>query len=155
MPCVESFGPEEYSVMARRNASLGPAGKVLFLSLIASVSLLIGLGFAWFGAWPVLPFAGAEVLAVVLAFRIAAMHADDFERLTISGERLTIETGDLGRRSREDFHRYWAKVVLRQDAGRFHLAFRSHGREVEFGRLLSDEQKLALAGRIRERLSRP
>ena len=38
-----------------------------FLSL-AAVVLAIGSGFALVGAWPVLPFAGLEVLALGIAY---------------------------------------------------------------------------------------
>jgi uncharacterized membrane protein len=42
------------------NRSLGPAGRRWFLGLIGGTTLAIAGGAAVIGAWPVMPFAGAE-----------------------------------------------------------------------------------------------
>jgi uncharacterized membrane protein len=121
------------------------------VTIIASFSLLIGLGFFLIGAWPVLPFTGLEVLAVALAFHHVHRHAGDYESLTIEGDSLAIEKHDCNHDSRTVFNRYWAQVLLRQrPSGDHALLLRSHSREVEFGRrFLSDEQRLMLARQLR------
>lgn len=54
--------------------SISPAGLLgVFLGL-ACVTLGIGAGFAALGAWPVLPFAGLEVLVLGAAFVLHARH---------------------------------------------------------------------------------
>jgi uncharacterized membrane protein len=50
------------------NCSLSPAGLGLIFLSLAAVVLAIGIGFAVIGAWPVLPFAGLEVLALGAAY---------------------------------------------------------------------------------------
>jgi uncharacterized membrane protein len=45
-----------------------PAGLLAALAALAAVTLAIGIGFALLGAWPILPFAGLEVLALAMAF---------------------------------------------------------------------------------------
>jgi uncharacterized membrane protein len=51
-----------------RNCSLSPAAFAGALALPAIVAMSIGIGFAVMGAWPILPFVGLELLALVAAF---------------------------------------------------------------------------------------
>ncbi len=51
-----------------RNCSISPAALLGSLAALAAVTLAIGIGFSLLGAWPVLPFAGLEVLALAIAF---------------------------------------------------------------------------------------
>ena len=143
-----------YKVIARPRCALSPRGMMVVVAITASFSLLIGLGFSLAGAWPVLPFAGLEVLAVAWAFHHIQRHAGDYESLTIEGDSLAIEKHDCNRDSRTVFNRYWAQILLRQrPSGDHALLVRSHGREVEFGRrFLSDEQRLLLAGQLKARV---
>ena len=54
---------------------MSPAGLAAAFSVLAFVTLAIGLGFAFVGAWPVLPFAGLEVLILLAAFFAYARRA--------------------------------------------------------------------------------
>jgi uncharacterized membrane protein len=47
---------------------MSPAALLGALAALAAVTLAIGIGFALLGAWPILPFAGLEVLALAMAF---------------------------------------------------------------------------------------
>ena len=68
-------------IAARRNCSISPNALLAMFALLAAVTLGIGIGFAALGAWLVLPFAGAEVLALVIAFVATTRHAADYERI--------------------------------------------------------------------------
>lgn len=127
---------------------------MVVVAITASFSLLIGCGFSLAGAWPVLPFAGLEVLTIAWAFHHIHRHAGDYESLTIEGDSLAIEKHDCNHDSRTVFNRYWAQILLRQQPSGGHaLLVRSHGREVEFGRrFLSDDQRLLLAGQLKKRV---
>jgi uncharacterized membrane protein len=147
----ESVG---FTLVARRNNSLSTAGRNLVLGSLFVISFLISLGFALQGAWMILPFAGLEMVFVYLAFRCLERHAGDFESLSIQGDRVLIERRERGEVSRHEFNRYWAQVVLQPARwGRQAvLALRSHGRQVEFGRLLTEEQRCEAARAIRDEL---
>jgi len=144
----------DYKVIARPRCALSSRGMVVIVTIIASFSLLIGLGFFLIGAWLVLPFAGLEVLAIALAFYHIHRHAGDYESLTIEGDSLAIEKHDCNHDSRTVFNRYWAQILLRQrPSGDHALLVRSHGKEVEFGRrYLSDDQRLMLVQQLKERV---
>ena len=52
--------------------------------------------------------------------------------------------------SRLELSRYWAKVVCEAEGSR--LALRSHGREIEVGRHLCEEQRLEMARDLKREL---
>jgi uncharacterized membrane protein len=144
----------EFLLIARRNNSLSSAARAVVLGSLVALSLAISLAFAVQGAWLVLPFAGAEMFVLFLAFRFIERHAGDFESIAIKDDRVLVERWETGRVSRYEFNRYWAQVVVSHSAsaGKSILALRSHGREVEFGQHLTEEQRDALARRLRQQL---
>ena len=138
--------------VSRPNRSLGPVARRWVLFAIAATTLGIGAGAAMFGAWPVMPFAGLEVLLVALAFRVLGTHDADFERLEVGDYEVTVEARDAARHTRFVAHRQWACLVLRERGGRCTLGLAYAGRTVPLGRMLSDEGRRALAERLRGRL---
>jgi uncharacterized membrane protein len=70
-------GATDIALVALRNNSLSSGGRLLIQGSLAAVALPISLGFALSGAWPILPFAGLELLVVGLAFRYMERHAGD------------------------------------------------------------------------------
>jgi uncharacterized membrane protein len=63
-----------------------------------------------------------------------------------------VEQFEGGSMRSQSFSRYWARVVVSPGGAR--LALRSHGRELEIGCNLSDEQRLELAQALQRRLRR-
>ena len=102
------------------------------------------------GAWLILPFAGLEMLVLYLAFRYVDRHAADYERITIDGDRVEVESFEGGRRRRHEFNRRWAQVVVGGDGER--VALRSHGRELEIGRFVGAERRLEIARELGQRM---
>lgn len=144
----------QFAVTARRNNSLTSAGRLLVFGFIFAVPVGIALGFAWLhGAWPLLPFAGAETLGLYLAYRCLERHAGDYERVTVGQERLVVEVVDGGHCMRQEFNRYWARLLVTDDGRDCRVALRSHGREMELGRYLDARGRRALAGELRRELA--
>ena len=143
-----------FVLVARRNNSLSPSGRKLVLGSLFVITLAISLAFALHGAWLILPFAGAELAMLYLAFHVLAQHAGDFESISISGDRVLIEQWVRGKVDRHEFSRYWARIVFEPSVpGRGGvLAVRAHGRRVEFGRHLTDEQRREVARTLRQEL---
>lgn len=142
----------DYKVVARPNCSISPAGMVKVVAVLAVLSLSIASAFALAGAWMVFPFAGLELLAIACAFYVVHRHAGDYESISIHGDRLAIEKRHYNNISQVVFHRYWAQVVLRPaPCGDQRLWLRSHGKEVEVGCYMNNEQRLALAKQLKKR----
>lgn len=154
MECNDARESGEFLLIARRNNSLSSTGRWFVLGSLVFLSFAISLAFAFVGAWLVLPFAGAEMAVLFLAFRHIERHAGDFESIAIKGDSVVMERWETGDVRRYEFNRCWAQVVLHREgpARRTTLALRSHGREVEFGRHLTEGQKEALAHTLRQQL---
>ena len=142
----------DYKIVARPNNSLSPQKTVKLVALLALFSLTVAIAFGFAGAWMVFPFAGLELLALAYAFYFIHCHADDYESITIAGDRLAIEKHHYKKTSQVVFHRYWARVVLRETpSGEHRLWLRSHGKEVEVGHFMNNRQRLALARQLQMR----
>lgn len=151
---IRSRQADTLLLVARRNDSLSPAGRRLFLLSIAVISFGIAVALGLHGAWFVLPFAGAEIVVLALAFWLIERHAGDVETLRLQGDTLLLERRRGGRCERHEFNRAWARLEVRRGRGgrAAGLALRSHGRAVDFGELLTEEQRLQVAGELRRRL---
>jgi uncharacterized membrane protein len=55
-------------IVARRYSSISPNALLTVFALLAAAAIGIGIVFAALGAWLILPFAGAEALALAIAF---------------------------------------------------------------------------------------
>jgi uncharacterized membrane protein len=139
----------------RPNCSLSWRGNQLFFIFIFAMSFGVAGIFAAQGLWMMLPFAGLEMLALGLALYQCALRGCQQEVITIQEQRVRIAVGrDRPERSCT-FERSWAKVVLERPEIRGHpsrLWIRSHGRQVEVGACLVDEERQRLAAALREAL---
>src|SRR5512140_3326181 len=111
LPCPD---PPPYIHMSMPNRSLGVVARRWAVAWIALTSLGIAGG-AWaIGAWPVMPFAGIEVLLVVFAFHVLGRHDADFERIEIGPHEVKVEARHA--RSVVEFvaYRPWAVVEVRE-----------------------------------------
>lgn len=144
--------------VARPNRSLAQNQARRLIFAVAGVTGIIAFVFACFGAWPVIPFAGVEVAVLWLALRHLQHHADDEERLDVNESFITVTRFVCGRQEVHQFPRYWVQLrienedVLGAGKGGCRLFLRSHGREQEVGRLLTEEQKRALVESLRKQL---
>jgi uncharacterized membrane protein len=132
----------EYVYIARRNNSLSSSGRLLVFGFTFLVSVGIAAAFSLiFGAWPILPFAGIEMGVLFFALRYIDRHAADYERITIQGDRVTVDVRAGAESSRFELNRYWAQVVCEGSR----LALRSHGLEIELGRHVCDGERREMA----------
>lgn len=142
-----------YVVHTIPNRSLGPRGRRWFLAAIGATTLVIAAAATAIGAWPVMPFAGAEVALLAIAFRVVARHDADFERLEIGEHEVSVEARDASAVTRFTAHLPWARVIMRSRGERCTLGLAYAGRVVPLGRLLSDEGRRKLAQDLRGRIA--
>lgn len=112
------------------------------------------MAFLHIGAWMVLPFAGLELVLVVLAFVVVLRHSGDYEKITFVEDHIEIEQSVLGKIKHVRFQRYWTRITLREGGnGKTSLWIGSHNQEVEFGRdTMDDAQREALASHLKRTL---
>ncbi len=144
----------DYKIIAQPNNSLSPRDVVKLMAVLAAINLLVGLGFTLAGAWLVMPFAGLELLAFGYAFYYVYSHASDFDSIEILEDAVVIESKSSQGSTRQEFQRYWIRVILREvTKGRTGIFIGSHGKELEFGRrFLDEEQRIFLVRALKEKL---
>ena len=76
----------------KRNISIAPVTMAFIFVGLGFVSLLIGSVFYLAGATLILPFSLIEIAALALAYFYNAIHANDYEILTIEGNSVRIES---------------------------------------------------------------
>lgn len=139
----------------KRNCSASPAQLAAVFASIVLLSLAIGIGFAVYGLWLVLPFVGLELVVLAAAFVCFGRHAGDYEVLELRAGRLRVEQLRGARRSAWQFAAPFARVETADEAvagGRDRLFVAAAGERVEVGakavgarrRQLADELKRAL-----------
>ena len=131
-----------FSLTVKRNCSISPRALAVLLALTAGLAFAIGIAFALYGAWPILPFAGLEIAALAAAFYLNGRHAADYERIALEAGLLVVEVRDGERVATHRFNPQWVR-----------LALRSQGRELEIGRHLDAPGRERLAQEVRGRLA--
>lgn len=133
------------------NCSLSVSGALLFFGSLCLVSFGIAGIFALRGFWPVLPFAGLEMLALGWALRVSLQRRFHRQTITVTDANVSIESRDRTFCSQVVFPRHWAQVKLRRPASRLHpsrLTIESHGRQCELGSFLTEAERQGLALRL-------
>jgi uncharacterized membrane protein len=142
----------EFVLHTRRVQSFDARRCGVAFALLACVTVAIAVVFAALGAWLILPFAGLEAVALILAFDWFARHAADSESLEIRGNAVRLAVREQSQTRHYELNRAWAQVVVDVRASNMRIALRSHGREIEIGRYLDAGGKQHLARELRSRL---
>ena len=140
--------PHRSTFDLRPNGSLGwrQAQRVCVALLL--LSTLVSGYFAALGAWLVLPFAGAEMALVAVALYLSCRWSCQGERISVDRDSVQVE------RRRAECHRFqraWARVVVVRDPRGWYpsrVYLRSHGRALEIGSRLVEEERLELAAEL-------
>ena len=128
--------------------------KFFFLG-ISCVRLTIAAAFATMGYWPVLPFAGAELLALWLCLRYSSRWSQAREIIEIDDQTVAVARGRRRPEHRWSFPRAWARIRFEPALVRMHpsrLLIGSHGRSVRLGAFLTEDEREQLARELRTAL---
>lgn len=132
----------------RPNSSLTWRGNLYFFLFMVSISFSIAGVFTALGYWMVFPFAGLEMAALGAALYLCASRAARCEVISIRDETVEVIIGRHRPEQSYNFNRHWARVVLIPPRTKGHpnrLVLCSHGRELEIGACLNNEERFYLA----------
>jgi uncharacterized membrane protein len=131
--------------------SLSPTGFLVLMAALGTVSFVTGMLFLLIGAWPVLGFFGLDVALVYVAFRLNYRSGRLYETVELTPAQLSwTRVHPSGRRERFDCNPYWARVNLREwPDGRTDLRLIAQGKELAFGRFLTDDERREFAAALR------
>lgn len=126
------------------------------IAALSGMVLLIGALFALLGVPLVLPFAGIEAVGLVVALYLSALHGAVRQVIRIGDREVRIETGRSAPALTESFRRPWVQVVLERVHDGWYpsrLLLRCHGRQVEVGGFLEEQERRRLAQLLRRVLN--
>ncbi|MDZ7751690.1 MAG: DUF2244 domain-containing protein [Gammaproteobacteria bacterium] len=138
-------------IIVRPNQSLTWAQMKGVFMAVAAVSITVGLGFTAMGYWPVLPFAGLELLTLGYCFYGCARRSEIREVITVDAGTVTVERGRKAPERRWQFQRHWTSVKLMSPAAAWHpsrLELREKGTRVEVGGFLTESERRQLADEL-------
>ena len=132
--------------------SLRPRPYLVLAGLAGGWAVLGGAFFALIGAWPILPFLGAEILgALALVLLHHRWSSRAREVISLHPDRLLVRRVDgLGRRQEASLDPYWARVEWSEREG---LALVQRRRRVRQPR--RQHRQLQRSRRRRNRRARP
>ena len=139
------------------NCSLSVRGAVLFFLTACAPCFGIAGILTFLGFWPVLPFAGLEMLLLGAALRISLARRHHRQSIMISESDVAIQTTIGKIHSEVVFPRHWAQVKLHRSTSRLHpsrLVIESHGRHCAVGDFLTDEERRGLYGKLTKLIGR-
>lgn len=148
--------PLRFEAVLQPHRSLSPAGFYGLMAAVAVVSFIAGLAFLLIGAWPVFGFFGLDVLLIYLAFRMSYRAAKLVERVQLSDSELLVwRQQPDGKVHHWRFQPYWVRVEIDEPADHHsQLRLTSHGRSLVIGSFLTFEERVELAGALRDALAR-
>jgi uncharacterized membrane protein len=137
------------------NASMSPRQALVFFAGMCLSCLGIATLFAARGFWPVLPFAGIELLALGAALAVVLKHNRYREVIGFDGDRIRVEFGVLGQgaRSRCEWPRSLARVWVERGphpGSPTQLVLACGGQRMMIGSCLTDAERVTLARRLKE-----
>ncbi len=139
---------DTFNLFAKPNRSLTPAGRLLWLALMASTTMLVAVaGFA-IGAWLILPFAGLEIALVWVAFRFIAQHDGDYETLTVGETNFKWEQRCGRCTDVLEGNKYWATFEPVNIVGRSEMRLRYAGKTIVVGKHFAIEEQKQLTQRL-------
>ena len=139
------------------NCSLSPRSALLFFGGICFVSFAVAGFWAARGFWPVVPFAGLEMILLGWALRASLRRRHHRETITVSDADVRVESRDASHYVEVVFPRHWARVKLRRPDSPLHpscLTIESHGRRCEVGSFLTEQERRGLAQRLTRLIGR-
>jgi|SRR5689334_19110665 len=155
-PVAECPGAEpEFSVTSRRHDAIGPSGRWWLFASLCALSFCFALMFAARGAWPVLPYSALEMAVLFWAFHRFARRFADWDRITVCGDRVIVESEHSGATEKRVFNRQWLRIELEQRGfGRSPaLVLRYAGQRTMVGEALPTAERLRLGRELRRALA--
>lgn len=130
----------------RPNRVLSRKGLRRLIVVLAALALATaGLG-AWQGNVFAPLFALVESIAMAIALSVAWRAGGRSERIVVDEQ--SVEVRSLPGRRRIRFQSHWVQVRLLPGRGHRRLVLTSHGRELEIGAFLADEERAELSGKL-------
>lgn len=124
----------------------------LFMFVVSSFALVIAISFASIGLWMILPFAGMEVLVLLIVMYRVSKKCYRKEVIRLNREAITVEQGQHFPRFRWHSELFWTRLIVQTPEHPWHsnkLILRGRHDQIEIGAFLNEQEKLDLLRQLR------
>ncbi len=148
--------PLLFNALLYPNRSLPNAGFIAVMTLVIAFNVIAGIVYLVIGAWPVVFFAGLDVFAVWLAFRLSYRQGRLHERVLMTADELWFcRVLPSGHESRWKLQPYWTRIEMERPVKHeSQLKLISHGKTLVLGAFLSPAERGELADALQEALAK-
>lgn len=122
-----------------------------FLYIVSTFALTIAVSFAAIGAWMILPFAGLEILALLIVMYRVSRKCYRKEVIHLNREAITVEQGLDKPHTRWNSELFWTRLIVQPSGHPWHsdkLYLRGRHDQIEIGSFLNDQEKQALVRQL-------
>jgi len=121
------------------------------------ICLGVAVAMAAFGYWMIIPFAGAEVVFIVVCLHWTLHRLSRKEVITVEQDAVRLEWGYRQPDTRVDLPRQWSRLKYHCPDSPFevgHLSLGAHGKYYALGQCLGRDEKKALFTELDSALNR-
>ncbi|WP_219918846.1 DUF2244 domain-containing protein [Rhodanobacter sp. PCA2] len=141
-------GLPRVTIWLRPNRTLSRRGLRRLIMVLVALALTTAVLGAWQGNVFAPLFALVESTAVAVALGVAWRAGDRSERITL--DETSLEVHSLPGRRRARFQSHWVRVRLDEGGnGCRRLLLSSHGRELEIGGFLAEQERVELLRKLK------
>ena len=136
------------TIMVMPNRAMPWQHIMMIYLLVSGVTISIAFSFFTQGLTLILPFAGLELLALGVVLYISAWRSNIKEVVNVNEEKIRIEIGRDVPEKIYELDKAWANIVLERSWNNWYpsrLLLRSHGRQLEIGKFLNEQERQCLA----------
>ncbi len=142
---------QEGTILLQPNNSMSWRVNLLLFGAMTVLSLTIATGFFLVGAGVILPFSLLELFALFVGTYYCLWQRQRKELITFAEHQVTVQKGFYRPLTTYRYHRLWCQLIIRRPTHPWKtpLVFlRSHGKELELGSFLNQQDKTILIARL-------
>ncbi|MEL0018045.1 MAG: DUF2244 domain-containing protein [Gammaproteobacteria bacterium] len=121
----------------RPNKSSSLRQNVLFFGMLSLICITFGVGFFIVGAPLILPFAGLEILALIIIIKLNRDWSNQLQILSIDKLHVKITNN----KRKKIYDRFLSKFLIQEKNGAKVILLQSHKEQIEIGRFLTADEK--------------
>ena len=144
-------------IIVMANRSMNWRQNLYLAATLGFVCMGMAIVLAWFGMWMILPFAGAEVVLIVVCLYLTQKRLSRKEVITVENEEIRLEWGYTEPEVTVNLPRQWSRLAYSFPESVFevgHLSVVAHGKRYILGSCLNKSEKQALYTELKSALAR-
>ena len=128
---------DKFYIKMRPNKSSSLRQNVLFFGMLSLICITFGIGFFIVGAPLILPFAGLEILVLIIIIKLNRDWSNQLQILAIDKLHVKITNN----KRKKIYDRFLSKFLIQEKNGVKVILLQSHKEQIEIGRFLTADEK--------------